>query len=88
MKLVNQLSQSFEAFRAMVVNRIKAIQLNKQQIRSLAETLREIGANLIVAILITAILEEKTNYLNQILGLTIAFIVWYANFIIYKNKKR
>jgi len=31
----------------MVVNRIKAVQLNKQQIRSLAETLREIGANLL-----------------------------------------
>ena len=87
MKLVNQLNRLFKSFTAIVVNRVEAVQLNKNQIRSLAETLREIGANLIVAILITTILEKKTNYLHQALSLIMAIMIWYTSFVIYKNKK-
>jgi hypothetical protein len=70
-------------FCEFVFNKINQSGLTRSQVESIAETCREIGTNLTVVTIVTFLIDSKTNYINQLVALTIASVFWYTNFIIY-----
>ncbi len=65
--------------------KFESIKLKKAQLMAVAESLREIGVNLFLAVVVSILFERNRHMINQVTGIFIALFIWYTGFKIYKS---
>jgi hypothetical protein len=79
------ISKRLTNLKQIVMAKIDEVDINQPQIIASAETLREISANLILAIIVTILFDRNPYYFNRLLGLLLALCIWYTSIMIYKK---
>jgi len=68
-----------------VVKQIKAVELSHYQFIAVAETFREVGVGIAVAVIILTTLEKQLYFYGQLASLIISLILCYISLIIYQK---